>query len=64
MFFAYILQSENNNKYYYGSTSNLELRIKAHNHGKVRSIKSRRPLKLVYSENYSTKKEALRRELT
>jgi putative endonuclease len=63
MFFTYILQSEKDQKYYYGSTANLELRIKAHIQGKVRSTKSRRPLKLVYSECFSTKKEAIQREL-
>jgi putative endonuclease len=63
MFFTYILHSEKDNKYYYGSTSDLESRIKAHNKGKVRSTKSRRPLMLVYSESFSTKKEAIQREL-
>ena len=63
MFFAYILHSEKDNKYYYGSTSDLEARVKSHNQGKVRSTKSRRPLKLIYSESFSTKKEAIQREM-
>jgi putative endonuclease len=63
MHFVYILQSEKDHKYYYGSTSDLEIRIKTHNQGKVRSTKSRRPLILIYSETFLTKKEALQREL-
>lgn len=63
MFFTYILQSEKDKRFYYGSTSDLETRVKAHNYGKVRSTKSRRPLNLIYSESFTTKKDAIQREL-
>ena len=62
MFYTYILQSENDRRYYYGSTSDFNNRLKSHNHGKVRSTKHRRPLKLIYVEEFPTKKEALQRE--
>ncbi|MBN2425373.1 MAG: GIY-YIG nuclease family protein [Calditrichaceae bacterium] len=62
MFFAYILQSEKDQKYYYGHSSDLDLRLKSHNQGKVRSTKYRRPFKLIYFESFSTKKEAIQRE--
>ena len=62
MFCAYILQSEKDGKHYYGSTGNLEQRLKAHNAGKVRSTKHRRPFKLIYFEQFPTKAEALKRE--
>ena len=63
MYITYILQSEKDNRYYYGSTSNLDARLKAHNQGKVRSTKTRRPLKLIYSDSFITKKEAIQREM-
>ncbi len=63
MFYTYILLSEKDNRCYYGSTSDLDQRVKAHNQGKVRSTRSRRPLKLIYYESYETKKVALQREL-
>ncbi len=62
MFFAYILKSLNDGKYYYGSTDNLTNRVAYHNKRKVKSTKSRVPLILHYSEKYVTRKEAVRRE--
>ncbi|MGK9367772.1 GIY-YIG nuclease family protein [Melioribacter sp. Ez-97] len=63
MYFTYILQSLKDHRYYYGSTSNLEERLKTHNAGKVRSTKSRRPLKIIYYETFDRRSEAYRREL-
>lgn len=48
---------------YTGWTKDLERRIRAHNEGKgAKYTKSRRPVKLVYYEEFETKKEAMRRE--
>ena len=48
---------------YTGWTNNLEHRVEAHNVGKgAKYTKSRRPVKLVYFETYSSKEEAMRRE--
>ena len=48
---------------YTGWTNNLEKRIKAHNEGKgAKYTKSRRPVTLVYYEEYLTKEEAMNRE--
>ena len=63
IFYTYILYSISKGKYYYGSTGDLEKRIKAHNMGKVRSTKSGRPWKLHYIEEYETKTEAIKQEL-
>ncbi|MGK9367770.1 GIY-YIG nuclease family protein [Melioribacter sp. Ez-97] len=63
MYFTYILQSLKDHRYYYGSTSNLEERLKTHNAGRVRSTKSRRPLKIIYYETFDSRSEAYRREL-
>ena len=62
MYYVYILKSLRDGRYYYGCTSNLETRLKSHNSGKVRSIKSRRPLILHYYEEFESKPEALKRE--
>ncbi len=62
MFYAYILRSLKDGGYYKGSTSNLENRVKAHNAGKVRSTKSRRPLEMHYFEKFSSLQEARIRE--
>ncbi len=62
MFYVYVLKSLKDKKRYIGYTSNLEIRIKAHNEGKVKSTKNRVPLKLVYSEEYELKREAMQRE--
>lgn len=48
---------------YTGWTNNLEKRMETHNSGKgARYTKSRRPVKLVYYEEFETKEEAMSRE--
>ncbi len=49
--------------YYTGWTTNLEKRVRVHNQGKgAKYTRSRLPVKLLYSEEYAEKGEALRRE--
>jgi len=48
MAYVYILQSENNGKYYIGSTNDLEKRVKKHKEGGVRFTSGILPVKLVY----------------
>jgi len=62
MFTVYILQSEKDNKRYIGFTENLERRLDEHKSGKVKSTKNRRPLTLIYNEEYPSKSEAMLRE--
>ncbi len=48
---------------YSGYTHNLSKREKSHNSGKgAKYTAGRRPIKIVYSENFTTKSDALRRE--
>lgn len=48
---------------YTGWTTDLDKRLEAHNSGNgAKYTKSRRPVKLVYFESFSTKQEAMRRE--
>ena len=61
-YFVYILYSQYKDRYYIGSCSNLHTRLDRHNAGATPSTKAGRPWKLVYSEMYSSKSEALKRE--
>ena len=62
MYYAYILISDKDKGFYYGSTENIETRISRHNAGSVRSTKHRRPLTLHHFEEYKTRSEAVQRE--
>ena len=50
MFYAYVLQSAKDGKWYTGSTSNLQKRFRNHNSNKVNYTKNRGPFKLIYYE--------------
>ena len=63
MFIVYILFSASKKRYYIGHTENLAQRQKRHNSGLVRSTKNGIPWTVIYSEEYSIKSEAYRREL-
>lgn len=54
----------NDGTLYTGWATNVEARVKAHNAGQgSRYCKQRRPVRLVYREELSTRREAQRREL-
>ena len=61
-YYTYVLLSEDDNHLYIGWTSNLKVRLKKHNEGKVNSTKNRVPLKLVYFEGCLSKNKAIKRE--
>jgi putative endonuclease len=61
-YFIYILQSEKNGRYYIGSTSDIDDRLKRHNEGRSRYTKTGTPWKLVYKEELPNKTSALKRE--
>lgn len=62
MNYTYILRC-GDGTLYCGWTNDLEKRLSAHNAGLgAKYTKSRRPVKLVYSESFETKEEAMRRE--
>lgn len=63
MFQIYILSSFKTPRTYVGYTSNLEERIRYHNHGKVNATRPFRPWQILYTENASTMAEAKQREL-
>ena len=63
MYLTYILFSSKKNKYYIGSTSNLEERIKKHNSNHKGFTGGVGDWQVVYQENYQSKSEATQREL-
>jgi len=61
-YFVYILLSLKDGKKYTGYANDLPLRFEAHQKGRVKSTKHRRPFKLIYFEGCLSKKDAIRRE--
>ena len=61
-FHVYVIYSVDFDKIYIGITSNLEKRIFAHNHLPKGWTKSFRPWKLIYTEEFEEKPQALQRE--
>ena len=60
--YAYILECADGT-YYCGYTNDLDKRIETHNAGKgAKYTRARLPVRLVYSEEYDTKEEAMSRE--
>ena len=62
MNYIYILKCKDETLYT-GWTNDIEKRLEAHNAGKgAKYTRSRRPVELVYLEQFETKEEAMRRE--
>jgi putative endonuclease len=62
MYYVYILKSLKDLKLYIGRSDDLKRRFDEHTKGRVQATKHRRPLKLIFYEAYSDKKDATRRE--
>ncbi|WP_425593781.1 GIY-YIG nuclease family protein [Marinifilum flexuosum] len=62
MYCVYILQSQMDQSYYIGYTSNIENRLTYHNQGRSRYTRKKIPWILIYSEKYNSKRDALIRE--
>ena len=63
MHFVYLLECRDGS-YYCGYTIDLDKRIKTHNEGKgSKYTMRRRPVKLIYSEEFEDKSSALKREI-
>ena len=63
MYYTYVLVSVKDRKRYYGMTRDLNRRLVEHNGGKVSSTKNRRPLEIVYYENFENRDLAREREV-
>ena len=62
MFYLYILQSEKDNSFYIGYSQNVEQRLEKHNSSKSGYTSTKKPWKIVYTETFETKTEAIKRE--
>ncbi len=63
MWFIYVLLCEDNSLYT-GSTKDLEKRFETHKKGKGgKYTRSHKPLKVIYTEQFETKSDALKREI-
>jgi putative endonuclease len=63
MYTVYILFSENFNKIYIGYTSNIEQRFLSHNQLSKKGYTVKyRPWRIVYTESFEDKKQAIKRE--
>jgi putative endonuclease len=62
MYFIYALKSLSRNYIYVGMTDCLERRIGEHQSGKNKTTKPYRPFVLIYSEIFSTREEARKKE--
>jgi len=61
-YYIYVLQSERDGRLYIGQTKNLAARITAHNAGKVKSTRHRKPFELIHHEVFDTREQAIERE--
>ncbi|WP_339649929.1 GIY-YIG nuclease family protein [uncultured Salegentibacter sp.] len=61
-FYVYILFSEVLNKYYIGSTQNINIRLEKHLQSNKGFTSKAKDWVLVYSEEFKTRTEAIRRE--
>ena len=60
--YLYILKSKINERFYIGTTADLDDRIRRHNEGRSKSTKYGRPWELVYVEEFGSRSEATARE--
>jgi putative endonuclease len=61
-YFVYILRSEKDSSYYIGQTRDLERRLIRHNRGGGNFTKKKIPYRLIYSETWPTRNDAVSRE--
>lgn len=62
MYIVYIIQSQKDASYYTGRTDDIIDRLKRHNQGRSKYTRNKRPWKLVYTESFNTRSEAVKRE--
>ncbi len=61
-FWVYIIQSEKDNWIYTGHTNDIDRRLNDHNRGKMKSTSHHGPFKLIHTEEFSSRSEAMIRE--
>ena len=63
MFHVYVLRSERTGRRYVGSCENFEERFRRHNAGESKASKYGAPWRLLHKESFSTRSEAVLKEL-
>jgi putative endonuclease len=61
-YFIYVLKSKLTGSSYVGHTSDIEKRLIEHNNNKSLSTRGKKPWRLVYKEEYTTRSDAASRE--
>jgi len=61
-YYVYILKSQKDERFYIGSTSDVDKRIEFHNSSRSRYTKRYQPWVLICIEEYESRGEAVRRE--
>ena len=59
---VYVLLSLLDNRFYVGITDNLQRRLAEHQSGRTKSTRHRRPFRLLHTEEFPTRRDAVRRE--
>jgi len=62
MYYIYVLSSDKTGRRYTGSCENVDERLRQHNTGQSKSTRAGRPWTLMYTEEFKTRAEAVRRE--
>ena len=62
MYYTYLLQSDLDESFYVGYTSDLKRRLSDHNSGLSRYTSRKTPWRLVYFESFDSKSSAIKRE--
>jgi len=60
--YVYIINSQFLQRYYVGSTKDVEKRLQEHNAGKSASTRAGIPWKLIHTEQFTTRSEAIFQE--
>jgi len=62
LYYIYIIRSEDKQRYYVGSTENVENRLLQHNAGKSTSTRAGIPWVLIHTKTFASRSEAVQRE--
>ena len=62
MFYIYILRSQQTQRYYVGSTEDVDKRLDQHNSGKSISTRAGVPWEIIHTERFETRSDAVLRE--
>ena len=62
LFYVYILYSQHLQRYYVGSTEDVDNRLMQHNSGKSKSTRFGVPWNLIYTEKFNSRSEAMAQE--